>query len=208
MEYFELINELIARNYLKTPLLIEAFKQINRADFMVGETAGEAGINAPLPIGFGQTISQPLTVALMLELLQPQPGDKILDVGSGSGWTSALLAWCVGETGKVLAVERIAELCEFGKSNILKYNFINKGIVETFCLDGSRGLPERAPFDKILVSAAAKLIPLALKEQLAVGGRLVLPVGNSIWLIEKNEEGKFSEQEFYGFSFVPLINQQ
>lgn len=203
-----MINELIARDYLKTPLIIEAFKQINRADFMTQKLADEAGVNAPLPIGFGQTISQPLTVVFMLELLQPQSGDKILDVGSGSGWTSALLAWCVGEAGKIFAIERISELCEFGKNNISKYNFINKGIVETFCLDGSRGLSEQAPFDRILVSAAAESIPPALKEQLAVGGRLVIPVRNSIWLVERKDEKKFSEQEAYGFSFVPLVSKQ
>ena len=95
MNYLELVENLIEREYLKTPLIIEAFKNINRADFVPENLKDEAGVDAPLPLGFGQTISQPLTVAFMLELLRPQPGDKILDVGAGSGWTSALLGWCV-----------------------------------------------------------------------------------------------------------------
>jgi len=226
VDYFELINELISQHYLKTPLLIEAFKNINRADFLPDDLRDEAGFNAPLPIGYGQTNSQPLTVAFMLELLQPQPGDRILDIGSGSGWTSALLAWCVSgggegrppappaaereaarenKVGKVYAIERIPELCEFGKQNIAKYNYIAKGVVKTICADGTKGLAEEAPFDKIIAAASAGKIPAAWKEQLKIGGRLVLPVENSIWLLDKTGQNKFEEKEFPGFVFVPLI---
>ncbi len=240
MDYFKLINELVAQNYLRTPLLIEAFKKINRADFLPEDLKDEAGVNAPLPIGYGQTNSQPLTVAFMLELLQPQPGDRILDIGSGSGWTSALLAWCVSgggegrrpavrerrdaarenKVGKVYAIERIPELCEFGKQNIAKYNYIAKGVVKTICADGTKGLAEEAPFDKIIAAASAGKIPAAWKEQLKIGGRaerassraqrggrLVLPVENSIWLLDKTGENKFEEKEFPGFVFVPLIKE-
>ena len=213
MDCSKLVKKLISRGYLKTPLLIEAFKKINRADFLPDDLKDEAGFNAPLPIGYGQTNSQPLTVAFMLELLQPQPGDKILDIGSGSGWTSALLAWCVGEEGrpldgargKVLAIERIGELCEFGKNNVSKYNFIKKGIIEFICADASHGFKGQALFDKILVSAAAEEIPKELREQLKINGRLVLPVKNSIWLVIRKSADKFDEKEFYGFSFVPLV---
>ena len=205
MDYQGLVKKLIERGYLKTPLVIDAFKNINRADFVPDELKDEAGDDSPLPIGWGQTISQPLTVALMLELLQPRPGEKILDVGSGSGWTSALLGQCVGEKGQVFAVERIPELCEFGKNNIFKYNFINKGIIKLICADASRGLAVEAPFDKILVSAAAPDVSAELKNQLKVGGRLLMPVKNSIWLAERKNEKEFNEKEFYGFSFVPLI---
>ncbi len=207
MDYLTLIKQLVSENYLKTPLIIEAFKKINRADFLPSDLKDEAGINAPLPIGFGQTNSQPLTVAFMLELLAPQPGDKILDVGAGSGWTSALLAWCVGERGKVFAIERIPELAEFGEKNVSEYNFIDKEMVEFFCADGTKGLPEQAPFDKIIAAASAEQIPETWKAQLKIGGRLVLPVQSSIWLLGKKTEMEFTQKEFFGFAFVPLIEK-
>src|SRR3990167_1867675 len=103
----------------------EAFEKVNRKNFVPEELIDSVGLDAPLPIGFGQTISQPTTVKMMLEWLEPQPGDKILDVGSGSGWTSALLAHLVGSKGKVFAVERIPELVDFGRQNSAKLNFRN-----------------------------------------------------------------------------------
>jgi len=206
MSYAQLVENLIMNGYLKTPSIIDAFRKIDRADFLPDDLKNEAGVNTPLPIGFGQTNSQPLTVAFMLELLQPQPGEKILDIGAGSGWTSALLAYCVADAGKVYAIERIEELCEFGKNNVAKYNFIDKGIVEFVCADGTKGWPERAPFDKIIASASAQNIPDAWKEQLKIGGKMVLPIKNSIWLITKISADKFSEKEFPGFAFVPLIS--
>jgi len=203
----DLINSLIKEGWLKTPRIIEAFKKINRADFMPKESSDFAQVNSAFPIGFGQTISQPLVVAFMFEKLQPLPGEKILDVGSGSGWTTALLAEIVGEEGKVIGIEIIPELMEFGKKNVEKYNFIEKGIVEFVCADGSKGYKKEAPFDKILASASAKKLPSAWKEQLKVEGRIVTPIDTSIWLIIKKSETKFEETEFPGFVFVPLIEK-
>jgi len=225
-----LIDNLISSNWLKTPRIIEAFKKIKRIDFLPEEMKELSELNEALPIGYGQTISQPLVVAFMLELLQSQPGEKILDVGSGSGWTSALLAEIVGGGGKVIAIEVIPELMEFGKKNIGKYNFIQKGIVECLCADGSKGYNKEAPFDKILASASvhphtngalrfaqknngapsgvgAREIPLAWKEQLKIGGRIVTPIGNSIWSFDKIVEKEFEEKEYPGFVFVPLIEK-
>ncbi len=200
-----LIQELIEGGYLHTKRIIDAFKKIDRKDFVPAEEIESAYENIPLSIGFGQTISQPLTVAFMLELLDPKPGEKILDIGSGSGWTSALLAYCVGEKGKVYAIERIPQLAEFGKKNIAKYNFIKKKRVEVFCKDGSKGLEEKAPFDKILSGAMAKEVPLAWKKQLKIGGKIVTPLNGSIFLLEKIDKENFKETEFPGFAFVPLI---
>ena len=205
-----LINDLIREGYLKTPEIIDAFKEIKRKDFLLPSDEDKAEINAPLPIGHEQTISQPLTVAFMLEALQPQKNDKILDVGSGSGWTVALLSQIVGERGKVYGIERIPELKEFAKKNILKYDFIKKGITSIICGDGYNGLPELAPFDRISVAAAAEEIPVELLKQLKIGGRLVIPIGRQyesqdIVVVDKITEDEFKEKRFPGFAFVPLV---
>jgi len=191
---------------LKTPKIIEAFRKIRREDFLPEELKEEASINAPLPIGYGQTNSQPLTVAFMLELLEPKEEDKILDIGAGSGWQTAMLAYIVGDKGKVLAIERIPELVEFGRQNVAKYSFIEKGIVEFVCGNASKFVSNGV--DKIIAAASAKKIPDAWKEQLKIGGRLVVPVQSSIWLLIKKSQADFEEQEFPGFAFVPLIEEK
>ena len=198
----QLINNLIRRGYLKTPRIISAFRKIKRVDFVLEDLRGEAGVNTPLPIGHGQTISQPLTVAFMLELLEPRKGDRILDIGSGSGWQAAMLAEIVGEKGKIYAIERIPELKTFGENNAGEYRFEN---IEFILGDGSVGLKEKSPFDKIIAAAAADKISEELKRQLKIKGRLVVPVKNSIWLVVRESEIEFTEQEFPGFAFVPLI---
>lgn len=201
-----ILNELIKQDYLKTPEIISAFKKIKREDFLPEDLKNFAEVNEPLPINFGQTISQPLTVAFMLELLQPKKGDKILDIGSGSGWTTSLLSEIVGKKGKVYGIEIIKELKDFGEKNTAKYNFINKGIAKFICGDGSKGLPEKAPFDKILVSAAADETPKELKDQLKTSGRMVIPIKDSVFLVVGESRG-FKEKEFFGFSFVPLVRR-
>jgi protein-L-isoaspartate(D-aspartate) O-methyltransferase len=206
-----LVDQLIKEKYLKTPAIIEAFRKVKRADFVPNGIKEEKGedfaneYNAPLPIGYGQTVSQPLTVALMLELLQPKPGDKVMDIGSGSGWQTALLCQIVGPKGFVYAIEVIPDLRDFGQGNIRKYGFKN---TEFICGDGSKGLSDQAPFDKIIVAADAPEVPKALKDQLKIGGRLVLPVKGSIWLLIKEGKNKFKEEEHPGFVFVPLIYEK
>jgi len=222
-----LIDSLIEEGWLKTPRIIEAFRKIKRVDFLPREIKDLAELNEALSIGYGQTISQPLVVAFMLELLDPQPGNKILDIGSGTGWTTALLAQIVGQKGKVIAIDIIPELVEFGKQNVAKYNFlapyrtegsgagIEKGIVEFICADGSKGYKKEAPYDKILASASAETLPPVWKEEVKIGGRIVTPIGSSIWLFIKKspsfakategKEAEFEEIEYPGFAFVPLI---
>ena len=213
-----LINNLIQEEWLKTPLIIKAFQKIERKNFLPEDIKNLSELNQALPISSGQTISQPLVVAFMLEQLQPQIGDKILDIGSGSGWTSALLAEIVGEKGKVIAIEIISELKEFGEQNVAKYNFIEKGIVQFICADGSKGYAKEAPFDKILVSAAIysakneisngiEVIPQVWKEQLKINGRIVVPINSSIWLFIKKSAKEFEQKEIPGFVFVPLIQK-
>ncbi len=202
-----LIDNLIQEGWLKSPKIIEAFQKIKRVDFLPAEIKNLAELNEALSIGYGQTISQPLVVAFMIELLEPKPGEKILDVGSGSGWTTALLAEIAGSKGKVIAIDIIPELVEFGKKNVEKYNFIKKGIVEFIWADGSEGYQKEAPYDKILASASAQILPQAWREQLKIGGRIVTPIGSSIWLIRKKSEKEFEEIEYPGFVFVPLISK-
>lgn len=202
-----LVENLIKEGWLKNQEIINAFYKIKRVDFLPNDLKSLAELNEALPIGWGQTISQPLVVAFMLELLTPKRGEKILDVGSGSGWTSALLAEIIGEKGKVIAIEIIPELKEFGENNLKKYSFIEKGIVKFFCGDGSKGFPKEAPFDKILVSATAEKLEPAWQEQLKDGGRIVCPIGSSIWLFVKKGEKIFEKFEYPGFAFVPLVKK-
>lgn len=203
----KLISDLIKNGYLKSDSVINAFSKVNRVEFLPDGMESQAEVDVALPIGYGQTISQPLTVAFILELLDPRAGQTILDVGAGSGWTTALLAEITGKAGKVIAVERISELMEWGKKNVDKYGYVGKGIAEFYLADGSQGFPQKAPFDRIFVSASSPDIPQPLKDQLKIGGKMVLPVRDSIFYLEKKNEQEFFQEEFPGFSFVPLINE-
>ncbi len=208
-----LIDDLIKTEVLKTPLFINAFQKIKRVDFLLQLPTGNpkdveelSELNEALSIGFGQTISQPQVVAFMFELLEPKEGEKILDIGSGSGWTASLLAEIVGKKGKVVAIEIIPELKEFGEKNAEKYGFVKNKRIDFLCADGTKGYAKEAPYDKILISATGKKLPEILKKQLKIGGRIIMPIDSSIRLFIKNSENEFEEKEFPGFVFVPLIS--
>ncbi len=199
----KLIEHLYTNSHvLDNKYVRHAFETVDRADFVHEDYTSEAYEDYPVPIGQTQTISQPTTVAFMLEKLDAQPGQRILDVGSGSGWTTVLLADIVGETGEVYGVERIPELLEFGRNNIKKYSYKN---VEIFQAGEAFGLPEHAPFDRILVSAATDDLPPELIDQLKPGGVMVIPIGESVVQVAKKENGSLEQKEFAGFVFVPLI---
>ncbi len=214
MNQEQLIKDLIDDGYLRTPRLIEAFRKVDRKDFVPEEIKDLAYINEALPIGYGQTISQPLTVAFMLERLQPQPGEKILDIGTGSGWATALLAYVVSQEveslkfkvknlGKVISIETIAELHQLAKKNLAKFKDLN---IELILGDGADGYQPEAPYDKIISGAAAAEVPVAWKQQLKIGGRLLTPLRTNVLLqIDKIAEDKFEEKEYPGFVFVPLV---
>jgi protein-L-isoaspartate(D-aspartate) O-methyltransferase len=201
----KLVNDLIKKGCLRTGRTVDAFSEISRIEFLPEEFAKQADADVALPIGHGQTISQPSAVALMFELLAPKEGDRILDVGSGSGWTTALFAYIVGEKGKVIALERKEALKKIGEYNTDKFKYVKEGRAQFFLGDGSKGFPAEAPFDCILVSANAETIPEELKEQLKLGGKLVIPVRNSLIYLEKKSEEEYIREEYPGFSFVPLI---
>jgi len=181
-----------------------AFSQVERSEFMRDADKNWADVDAPFPIGLLQTISQPTTVKHMLTWLAPQPGDKILDVGSGSGWTTALLSELVGDSGHIFATERIAELKYFGEENCTRLGYTN---VAFYLAQNTLGLAEHSPFDRILVSAAAKdKVPQALIDQLAPDGKLVVPVDNSIIELKKDKAGKIDYSHTHeGYVFVPLL---
>lgn len=184
-------------------MLKKAFETVDRRLFVPEDLRDLASVDRALPIGFGQTISQPTTVDLMLGWLEVEPGDNVLDVGSGSGWTTALLAYLVGAKGRVYGVEIIEELLEFGRANCQKLNFHN---VSFHPAGQVLGLPSQAPYQRILVSAEASHLPKELVDQLAVGGKLVVPVGNDIFEVEKRTEKKLDIIRHPGFIFVPLIH--
>ncbi len=197
----EMVDYLVDVGALHSSNIIEAFRNVDRADFVHDRSVEDIYEDYPLGIGNGQTISQPRTVAMMLEMLSPKEGQKILDIGSGSGWTTALLAYIAGESGSVIGVERVAELVRFGSSNLKKYNLKNAKIIQAVDELGIDG----EMFDRILVSAAAEEFPYELKNQLKIGGKIVIPVQNSIYEMTKDERGELDGVEHYGFTFVPLI---
>jgi protein-L-isoaspartate(D-aspartate) O-methyltransferase len=200
-----LVNDLMQKGYLRSGRIIDAFSKIHRLEFVPEELFSQSEADVSLPIGYGQTISQPLTVAFMLELLDPQLNQNVLDLGSGSGWTTCLLAYIVGEKGRVTAVEIIKELCEMGKINIEKFSSFKKGATEFYCQSVESGFEKNAPYDRILVGASVEKIPLLFKKQLKIGGKMVIPIFNDICYVEKRGEDDFYVEKFGGFSFVPFV---
>lgn len=201
-----LLENLQKLGVLTTPRLISAFAKADRAKFVSRSFQASAYDDRPLPIGHGQTISQPYTVAFMLELLQPKPGQKILDIGSGSGWTTALLACVAGKSGHVWGIELVPELYRTARRALAAFDFQNITLLNR---SGWAGYAAAAPYDRILVSAAAQTLPPALLNQLAINGRLVIPVGSAgeqaIKLFAKQREGKVLEADYPGFVFVPFF---
>lgn len=200
----QLLQELSGEGVLRDQHLKRAFERVDRADFVLPQYLEAAYFNRPLPIGFGQTISQPFTVAFMLDLLDVKRGEKVLEIGAGSGWQTALLASLVGRRGKVVAMERIGPLIDFAKSNLSHYPLLycTSALMQG---DGSLGFVKEAPFDKIIAAASARAIPKAWKDQLKIGGRIVAPVKDSIMVIDKISRDKYQQTEHWGFTFVPLI---
>ncbi len=199
-----LIEELIASG-ITDPRVLAALAKVPRERFVPPELIRFAYDNRPLPIGKGQTISQPYIVALSTQALAPSPEDKVLEIGTGSGYQTAILAELAGQ---VFTVERIPELARAAKERLSALGYRN---VRFRVGDGTKGWPEEAPFDAILVTAAAPDVPRSLLSQLREGGRMVIPLGGrfaqDLWLIEKRAGG-LVKKHLVPCSFVPLVGEE
>lgn len=202
-----LLNSLIKWGYLTKTEIIEAFKKVPREEFVPEKLRASAYEDTPLPIGYGQTISAPSMIAIMLESLEVKRGEKVLEIGTGSGYNAALLAELVGKRGRVVSVERIPELAEFGRKNLQRAGYY---WVEVRVGDGTLGV--EGTWNRILVTACTPEIPPPLIKQLAVNGRIGAPVGTNYlfqtWTVgEKQKDGSMKFEEMGGCSFVPLIGK-
>lgn len=197
-----MVEDQIVRRGVRDPVVLQAMRTVPRHLFVPEDQQAYAYGDHPLPIGHGQTISQPYIVAYMTEIIRPRPGMKALEIGTGSGYQAAVLA-AVG--AKVYTIEIIPQLAEFARRNLARAGYEN---IQIRVGDGYYGWPEEAPFDAIVVTAAAQHIPPPLIEQLAEGGRMIIPVGSQFFtqelvLVEKNE-GRVKTRAVMPVRFVPL----
>jgi len=178
-----------------------AFAATPRAGFLPRLSRGRAAYDGPIQIGRGQTNSQPRTVEAMLRLLAVRAGDRVLDVGAGSGWSTALLAHLTGSTGEVVGVELEPSLVEFGSANLARVGRPWARIEQA--LPDVLGWPDAAPYDRVLVSAEPRHLPQELVDQVAAGGRMVIPVDGVMLLVDRTD-GEVEVSEHGGYRFVPL----
>jgi protein-L-isoaspartate(D-aspartate) O-methyltransferase len=186
--------------------VLAAFREVPREAFVDASLAASAYADTPLPIGLGQTISQPFVLAAMVEAMTVRPTDRVLEVGAGSGYAAAILSRVAG---RVIAVERHLELAEQARARLADLRYDNAVIRHG---DGTLGWPDEAPFEAILVSAGGNAVPPALIEQLAQGGRLVIPVGGrerqELLRLVRLSDGTLERKDLGPVSFVPLIGEE
>ncbi len=211
----ELIEHLEDTGVLRSPKIKAALLRFPREYFVPDELRQAAYEDRPLPIGEGQTISQPYTVVFMLEELAVEVGDKVLEIGAGSGWQTALLSYLVGGGGHVWAYEIKHEVAEFGQANLERFkrdaptglSLQNVDYVEG---DAIEHAPEHAPYNRIIAGAAFGDVVETqyIASLLSIGGRMVVPtLNNDIRVIDRVEENKFKEKIHYGFVFVPVVHE-
>ena len=202
-----MVERQIAARGIRDPMIFDAFRQVPREKFVSPEHGGLAYGDHPLPIEARQTISQPYIVALMIEAAGIQPASRVLEVGAGSGYAAAVMSRIAAE---VIAIERKPELVAVATERMRRLGYDNVTIVEG---DGTRGCPQHAPFDAILVAASGSHVPQPLVDQLVENGRLVMPVGSQAWAqqlvkITKLVDGRTEREDLGGVRFVPLISEE
>lgn len=203
-----LVASLKRRGYIAGRAVEEAMLRVPREEFLPDGLREEAYVDSPLPIGEGQTISAPHMVAIMAENLLLSPGLSVLEVGTGSGYHAAVCAELIAPDGHIWTVERISSLATFAERNLKRTGY--SGMVTVIFGDGSRGLPEHAPYDRIFVAAGAPDIPKPLTDQLKDGGKLLVPVGGRYYqdLIRVTRTGsRLAKENLGGCVFVPLIGE-
>ncbi len=206
----DLVEKLKRKDYLEKPETIEAFETVPREEFIPSKYEKQAYVDRPLSIGEGQTISAPSMIAIMLEVLKVEEGQKILEIGTGSGYNAALMAEMVGEDGKIFSVERLTDIAEFGRRNLEDAGYGD--LVEVLVGDGTTGLEEEAPYDRIIVTACSPKVSDDLIEQLKVGGILAAPVGSHyrgqrLLEVQKESEDETDVNRHTSCAFVPLIGE-
>jgi protein-L-isoaspartate(D-aspartate) O-methyltransferase len=203
-----MLSKFWSEHFLFSPSEIEAFESIRRENFVLPKMRDAAYDDMPLPILRGKTISQPTTVMLMTHALELEEGDKVFEVGTGSGYQSAIIARIVGPSGKVVSTEVVPELVHFARSNLKRARISN---VEAHEEDGSRGLEKEAPYDRIIITAACREFPKPLIDQLKVDGIIVGPVGDSkeqeMVKAIKREDGTLSFEFLGQFLFSPMAGK-
>lgn len=207
-ERSRLVDSLVRRGYITNPAVENAMKRVPREEFVPADIKDEAYVDTPLPIGEGQTISAPHMVSIMVEKLQLGPGMSVLEIGAGSGYHAAVSAELIAPSGHVYTIERIASLASFAEDNLRRTGYAS--LVTVVFGDGTKGLPDKAPFDRIFVAAGAPDIPVPLTDQLAEGGILLVPVGGRYYqdLIRVVRKGKkLAKENLGGCVFVPLIGE-
>ena len=202
-----MVDRQIAARGLDDPRLLAAFRAVPREEFISGDYAGYAYQDSPLPIESGQTISQPYIVALTIDAAGIGPGDKVLEVGAGSGYAAAVIGQVAGE---VIAIERHHELVELAQSRMRRLGYDNVRVVEG---DGTLGWHEEAPYDAIVAAASGSHVPQSWIAQLKPGGRIVVPLGDpgsiqSLIKVTKHEDGALEREDLGRVRFVPLIGKE
>jgi protein-L-isoaspartate(D-aspartate) O-methyltransferase len=203
-----MVRRLLDNGYISGPAVSKAMEAVERHIFLPDELVEQAYLDTPLHIGQGQTISAPHMVGMMVEALDLRPGQRVLEVGGGSGYHAAVMAELIRPGGRVYSMERIESLASSAKKNLQAAGYAD--VVETVVGDGTRGLPEHAPYDRISIAAASPGIPQPLKEQMEEGGKLLIPVGGRFYqelilVIRKGSD--YQQRDLGGCVFVPLIGE-